>query len=131
MGGKISKESRFETNALKNELETIKTLDSKRHFEVISFLNDYWDSIRNVAKVVRPGGRVCYVVGNRRVKNIQINLDYFTAEMFEKCGFSHLTTIVREIPNKRMPSKNSPTNKAGKKESTMNNEYIVILSKNA
>lgn len=131
MGGKISKESSFETHALKNELESIKALDTKRYFEVISFLNDYWDSIRNVAKVVRPGGRVCYVVGNRRVKNVQINLDYFTAEMFEKCGYTHLTTIVRGIPNKRMPSKNSPTNKTGEKESTMNNEYIVILVKNA
>ncbi len=131
MGGKISKELSFETHALKNELESIKALDTKRYFEVISFLNDYWDSIRNVAKVVRPGGRVCYVVGNRRVKNVQINLDYFTAEMFEKCGYTHLTTIVRGIPNKRMPSKNSPTNKTGEKESTMNNEYIVILVKNA
>jgi hypothetical protein len=69
------------------------------------------------------------VVGNRRVKNIQINLDYFTAEMFEKCGFKHEITIVREIPNKRMPSKNSPTNKTGVTISTMNNEYIVILTK--
>ena len=29
-----------------------------------------------------------------------------------------------------MPSKNSPTNEVGKKETTMNNEYIVIMRKN-
>ena len=34
-------------------------------------------------------------------------------------------------PVRRMPSKNSPTNKTGEKESTMNNEYIIILTKNA
>jgi hypothetical protein len=96
---------------------------------VVSFLNDYWASIQNVAKVVRKGGKVCYVVGNRRVKTVQINLDYFTAEMFEKCGFKHDITIVREIPNKRMPSKNSPTNKSGETVETMNNEYIVLLTK--
>lgn len=129
MGGSISKEVKFETESIKEELEAIKSLDEKRYLEVISFLNDYWDSIQNVAKAVRKGGRVCYVVGNRRVKAIQINLDYFTAEMFEKCGFKHLTTIVREIPNKRMPSKNSPTNKTGEKVATMSNEYIVILTK--
>ena len=56
-------------------------------------------------------------------------LDYFTSEMFEKNGFTHIDTIVREIPNKRMPSKTSPTNVAGKKVSTMCNEYIVILEK--
>lgn len=129
MGGTISKEIRFETDSIKPELKAIRSQDEKRFFEVVSFLNDYWDSIRNVAKVVRRGGRVCYVVGNRRVKNIQINLDYFTAEMFEKCGFRHEITIVREIPNKRMPSKNSPTNKIGVKVETMSNEYIVIMTK--
>lgn len=129
MGGTISKEKRFETKSIKEELDVIKSLDEKRYYEVISFLNDYWDSIQNVAKVVRAGGRVCYVVGNRRVKATQISLDYFTAEMFEKCGFKHEITIVREIPNKRMPSKNSPTNIAGEKVTTMTNEYIVILNK--
>lgn len=129
MGGVISKEVQFETESIKEELELIKNQDEKRYYEVISFLNDYWNSIQNVAKVIRKGGRVCYVVGNRRVKSIQINLDYFTAEMFEKCGFKHEITIVREIPNKRMPSKNSPTNKTGEKVETMSNEYIVILTK--
>lgn len=129
MGGTKSKEVKFETESIKEELEAIKALDEKRYFEVISFLNDYWDSIQNVAKVIRKGGRVCYVVGNRRVKAVQINLDYFTAEMFEKCGFKHEITIIREIPNKRMPSKNSPTNKTGVKVETMSNEYIVILTK--
>lgn len=129
MGGVIIKEQKFETESIKEELEKIKALDQKRYFEVISFLNDYWASIQNVSKTIRPGGRACYVVGNRRVKAVQINLDYFTAEMFEKCGFRHDITIVREIPNKRMPSKNSPTNKAGEKVDTMSNEYIVILTK--
>lgn len=129
MGGTLSKEVKFSTKSIKEELEAIKIADEKRYYEVISFLNDYWYSIQNVAKVIRKGGRACYVVGNRRVKAVQINLDYFTAEMFEKCGFRHEITIVREIPNKRMPSKNSPTNKAGEKVETMSNEYIVILTK--
>lgn len=129
MGGVISKEVQFETESIKEDLQLIKNQDEKRYFEVISFLNDYHKSIQNVAEVIRKGGRVCYVVGNRRVKNVQINLDYFTAEMFEKCGFKHEITIVREIPNKRMPSKNSPSNKTGEKVETMSNEYIVILTK--
>jgi len=56
-------------------------------------------------------------------------LDYFTAEMFEKKGFQHITTMVREIPNKRMPSKTSPTNVSGAKVNTMSNEYIVVMEK--
>lgn len=129
MGGEISKDIKFESHSICKELDLIRNSDKKRYYEVTSFLNDYWDSIQNVANIVRNGGKVCYVVGNRRVKSIQINLDYFTAEMFEKCGFTHDVTIIREIPNKRMPSKNSPSNKPGQIANTMTNEYIVILTK--
>lgn len=129
MGGKVNKQQDFVTASIQGEIDEIYAKDKKRFYEVVSFLDDYWQSIQNVAKVIRRGGRVCYVVGNRRVKGVQIDLDYFTAEMFCKLGFQHLLTIVREIPNKRMPSKNSPSNKPGEKDATMSNEYIVILTK--
>ncbi len=129
MGGKACRKKLFVTNSISGELAKIKKIDEKRYFEVVSFLNDYWSSIRNVADTVRKGGMVCYVVGNRNVKGVRIPLDYFTAETFESCGFQHVVTLVREIPNKRMPSKTSPTNKSGVKVDTMSNEYIVVLEK--
>lgn len=129
MGGKKCNSASFETFSISEELEQIKESDNNRYYEVISFLNDYWASIKNVANKVRTGGTICYVVGNRNVKGIQISLDYFTAEMFEKMGFEHHITLVREIPNKRMPLETSPTNKSGIKVGTMSNEYIVIMQK--
>lgn len=129
MGGKKQTEESFTTICIRDALDKIKSYDINRYYDVISFLNDYSKSISNVAKVIMPGGIVCYVVGNRTVKGIQIHLDFFTAEMFEKNGFKHINTLVREIPNKRMPSKASPTNESGNKVSTMCNEYIVILEK--
>ena len=129
MGGKKKAIQQFDNESIKNELKQIEDLDPKRHAEVISFLNDYFNSIHNIAPKIRKGGIACYVVGNRTVKGIQISLDYFTAETFEKHGFRHINTIVREIPNKRMPSKNSPTNVTGATASTMSNEYIVIMEK--
>jgi hypothetical protein len=47
--------------------------------------------------------------------------------MFKHIGFRHKKTIIRDIPNKTMPLKNSPTNEPGKVEKTMWNEYIVIV----
>ena len=129
MGGRKLEEESFKSCSIASELEQIKQMDNKRYKEVASFLSDYYNSIINVAACVRNGGVVCYVVGNRTVKTVQIPLDYFTVEMFSKFGFEHVDTIVREIPNKRMPSKNSPTNEQGKTMNTMNNEYIVILRK--
>ena len=87
MGGRVQKEELFETKSIKSELDEIKSIDPKRNLEVVSFLNDYSCSIKNVASVIKSGGVVCYVVGNRTVKGVQIPLDYFTAEMFEKNGF--------------------------------------------
>lgn len=129
MGGSRCREVKFKSLELAETLKEIKTLDEKRYWDVISFLNDYSYSIQNVSNAVRVGGRVCYVVGDRRVKGVQIPLDYFTAEMFEQCGFEHISTIVREIPNKRMPSLTSPTNTIGNHVQTMSHEYIVILEK--
>lgn len=96
-GGKCNQES-FVSESIRKELDDIKKLDEKRYYQVISFLNDYWASIQNVARTVRIGGVSCYVVGNRTVKGVQIPLDYFTAEMFQKCGFRHEITLVRRNP---------------------------------
>ena len=55
------------------------------------------------------------------------NLEYWFSAA--KHGFSHKETIVRNIPNKRMPKKNSPSNIAGQTSTTMHEEYIVICQR--
>lgn len=114
---------------LDDVISRIQCKDSKRVNDVISFYVDYQRSISNVAAVVKPCGYACYVVGNRRVKGEFIETDEITKSMFEACGFKHIETIIRSIPNKRMPSRNSPTNLKGNTDSTMTNEYIVVLKK--
>ena len=130
MGGKRKKEKMlFESDILNEVIEKIGNKDKKRVHDVISFYIDYKKSIGNVSKVVKKNGYVCYVVGNRKVKGITLPTDEITRQFFEINGFTHIETIIRNIPNKRMPSKNSPTNIAGKLDTTMNNEYIVVLKK--
>jgi len=130
MGGKRQKEiCIFDSKALNDSLEKIALKDEKRAMEVSSFYYDYQKSIENVAKTIKKGGYACYVVGNRKVKGEVLPTDEITKDFFENQGFSHVETIIRNIPNKRMPSKNSPTNVTGKKDETMNKEYIVIMRK--
>jgi len=130
MGGKRLKEFiNFEFDPLDKTLKEIYRRDEKRVYDVISFYADYIKSIRNISNVVKKDGIVAYVVGNRRVKGIEIPNDEITREFFERCGFEHIKTIVRNIPNKRMPKRNSPTNIQGITDTTMNYEYIVILEK--
>ncbi len=130
MGGVRKKRFKnFDFEPLDRVIYHIANADKKRVYDVISFYIDYEKSINNVSKVVKKGGIVAYVVGNRRVKGIEIPNNKITREFFERNGFKHIKTIIREIPNKRMPKRNSPTNIPGVTDTTMNYEYIVILRK--
>lgn len=130
MGGCRLKEfKQFGFEPLDSTLKEIAEKDNTRVFDVISFYVDYEKSIKNISKVIKKGGIVAYVVGNRKVKGVQIPNDEITMKFFERNGFSHIKTIIREIPNKRMPKRNSPTNIVGLTDTTMNYEFIVIMKK--
>ena len=73
---------------------------------------------------------MCFVVGNRTVKGIQIPTDEIILELFQaKNHYKHHNTFIRNIPHKRMPKLNSPTNIVGNHALTMNEEWIVIIEK--
>lgn len=112
-----------------NLIEEIGNKDEKRGKEVYSFYYDYFQSINNVSLTLKKGNYACYVVGNRRVKGITLATDKITQLFFEVNGFKHENTFIRNIPNKRMPSKNSPTNETGITDTTMTQEYIVVMKK--
>jgi len=131
MGGEKRKHiHEFKSDVLNDVIYTIQKEDKERVRDVISFYEDYEQSINHVSTTIKKGGYACYVVGNRTVKGVNIPTDEITAQLFEQNNFTHLETIVRNIPNKRMPSKNSPSNVVGETASTMKNEYIVVCQKN-
>ncbi|MGC9331073.1 MAG: DNA methyltransferase [Bacteroidales bacterium] len=131
MGGiKNGNRIKSRSKAADETIDEIYDIDENRCKDVIAFFADYEKSISNLTNVIKPGGYACYVVGNRCVKGTIIPMDEITKDFFEANGFKHIETIIRNIPNKRMPSENSPSNVSGKKVSTMKNEYIVICQKN-
>ena len=125
-GAPYTEKVRFGIPELDSAIGEISTADSKRASEVTSFFIDYWASISNVAEVVKLGGYACYVVGNRTVKGIEVPTAEATAAFFEAHGFRHIDTFRRNIPNKRMPSMNSPSNVPGEIGRTIKAESIVI-----
>ena len=128
MGGTKSKDL-YKEGIIADYIFDISKEDKKRALEVSSFYADLEDSLKKIAKSVKKGGKIIYVVGNRTVKNIQLPTDQFIAEQFEENGLKHVITYERALTNKAMPSKNSPTNTAGKTVNTMLHEYIVISEK--
>ena len=128
MGGAKPKQI-VKSGLIADYISEINRADSKRALEVSAFYNDLESSIQKVAKSVRKGGKSVYVVGNRTVKNVQLPTDQFIAEKFNQNGFKHLITYERALSNKSMPSRNSPTNEAGKTVNTMLWEYVVVCEK--
>ena len=129
MGGTPKDIHRTGFSLLDKTIRQIEAKDPKRARDVFGFYSDYAKSIKNVAAKIKRGGHACYVVGNRRVKDTPLPTDAITRNMFAAQGFRHVATHVRNIPNKRMPSQNSPTNRVGKKATTMTREYIVVIQK--
>lgn len=115
---------------LKKTLYDIQKRDEKRAREVLSFYIGLNDCLKKAYAILKKNKYFCLVIGNRMVKQIRIPTDFIIAELGEKIGFTCEDIFVRNIPGKRMPIKNSPTNIAGELEETMTRESIVILRKN-
>ena len=129
MGGKKTEPITFGCDELDNKIKQVDELNHKRSLEVYSFYADLQSSINNVSKAIKRGGYACYVVANRKVAGILLPTDKSIVCFFEDNGFKHYETFTRGIPNKRMPSKNSPSNKVGELEDTMTKEYIITMRK--
>ncbi|MCX6763410.1 MAG: transcriptional repressor LexA [Candidatus Moranbacteria bacterium] len=131
LGGKATKtlEHSLDSKYLKDSLSKISKVDEKRAKDVLSFYIGLNDCLKQAYKILKPKKYFCLVIGNRLVKQVRIPTDFIIAELGEKIGFTCEDIFVRNIPGKRMPIKNSPTNITGVLEETMNKESVVVLRK--
>ncbi len=121
---------KYLSDTLDSTLESISQKDEKRALEVNRFFQGYYEVFLSLEKILNENSTICYVVGNRTVKGIWIETDKITVEMLSNFGYDLEGIYVRDIPNKTMPSRNSPTNVKGKTNPTMLNEFIVVMKRN-
>jgi len=118
LGAKVKdREHALPSEELMARLEEIKRIDPKRAREVYGFYADLYKAVANISRKVKPGKYAVIVVGNRRVRGVELPTDKICTSFFSQFGFTHTITLVREISNKRMPA------------GTMKHEYVVILQK--
>jgi len=99
--------------------------------EIEAFFIDMQEVFDESFRILKKGGRCCYVIGNTRLKGVDIlNAEVF-AESVQYSGFKLDRVIKREIPSKVLPQKRDE--KTGKFASNNNAnleaypiEYIVI-----
>jgi len=131
LGGKAVKNltSPLASNYLSQALKKIARKDEKRAKDVLSFFLGLNDCLIKAYEMLKPKKYFCIVIGNRLVKQVRLPTDFIIAELAQKIGFTREDLFVRNIPNKRMPIKTSPTNIAGELEETMTKESVLILRK--
>ena len=132
LGGRAAKtlSHTLPSNYLNDTLDKIAKQDESRAKDVLSFYVGLNDCLKRAYQILKPKKYFCLVIGNRLVKQVRIPTDFIIAELSEKIGFTCEDIFVRNIPGKRMPIKNSPTNIVGALEETMNKESVVVLRKN-
>ena len=132
MGGKKYRNGfdlALQSPTLEDSLNRIKESDMARAGDVYSFYKDLDSSLKSVAMKTRSGGYQFWVVGNRTVRNELLKTDVIITELAPRYGLKPIFTVDRNIPNKVMPSQNSPSNISGATGSTMTMEHIIIFRK--
>jgi len=113
---------------IENRLQKV---DKKMADEVEAFFVDMQECFGETYRILKDGGRCCYVIGNTKLKGIDIlNAEVFVESM-QYSGLKIDRIIKREIPSKILPSKRDA--KTGRFAANENadtfaypTEYIVI-----
>jgi len=106
----------FKTFITELRLQGRKDLESK----VISFSNDFFQSIKVIVNAMDTGGYAAWTLGNRTVGGLVVPLTDICRELHHVCGARHVDTVRRKIPSKRTPSRNSISE-------TMSSECLLLV----
>ena len=127
--GNLNAAINMHSDVLKQSLQLIAEQDEARAREVASFYQDLHCAFERASRLLKPDKYFIIVIGNRTVKGINLKSDLIIADLCQALGFTTHGILYRNIPNKRMPMENSPTNVRGVKAKTMHRESIVIMKK--
>jgi hypothetical protein len=126
LGGSIKlweqkyEEMRWRSDSLVNCTDRIASVNPTNIKKLVSFTFDLDRALDNTLKLLRANAYMIWTLGNRRISNIEVPLDRIMRELLEARGCRFVHQIEREIPQKRMASRN-------KIASTMGKESILIM----
>ena len=124
LGGKDYISTEIPSETLKGIMTEVSKQSPTLAKTASSFFQDYYRSLQEMERVLRPGHFCCIVIGNRSLKRRRIPMDIVTRELGERIGLLHETTYHRKIPTKAIPW-------VCAKGETIARESIVVLKKEA
>lgn len=113
----------------------LQAIHNKTAIEVMTYFTEMNQVFEEMYRILKPNGTACIVIGNTRLKGVEILNAQVFAEQLLNLGFSLEDVIMREIPSKNLPSVRDE--KTGKFASVSHSdkftsyptEYIVIARK--
>jgi DNA modification methylase len=103
--------------------------------DVAKYFNDMQEVAKEMSRVLAPKGYACIVIGNTKIKDVQIKSAEVFFEFLRNAGLHKVNVIKRSIPNKLMPTfRDKNTGRFTKQENpnckkVYPNEYIIIMRK--
>lgn len=109
--------------------------DKKTAKEVENYFGEMLQVFEEMARVLKKNGRAAIVIGNTKIKGVNILNAEVNVEQFKNIGFIIDDIIKREIPSKNLPSIRDKSSGRFAKVSSDNKisiyptEYILIMKK--
>ena len=72
--------------------------------DVAQYFNDMQEVAKEMSRVLAPKGYACIVIGNTKIKEVQIKSAEVFFEFLRNAGLRKVTVIKRSIPHKLMPT---------------------------
>lgn len=110
------------SEALKQLLDHLSNDKQKRQHKVANFFYDMDLALENIVRQMADGAFMVFTLGNRRVANQIVPMDIIMRDLLEGHGAIYITEIFRDIPTKRMASKN-------RSSATMTEESLLVMRK--
>ena len=107
----------------------VKRLDADRAHLVLQFFQGMSDSLDRMRESLKPSAYCCIVVGNRKVRGIDMPTDAILCELAEAVGLELKEVFGRRVHNKIMPYATKPLNSTGwgPVQSTLRRESILVF----
>lgn len=103
--------------------------------DVAQYFNDMQEVAKEMVRILTPGGKACIVIGNTKIKDINIKSAEVFFELLHNSGLHEVKVVKRSIPYKLMPTlRDSVTGKFSKLDNpnckkVYPNEYVIIMKK--
>ena len=131
----IEESQRFTHSSIASDIgRKLQRKDGKTASSAMKYFESMYEIWLELHRVVRVGGKVCIVIGNTRLKGVEIKNAEVFAEQLRGLGFRLIDVIKREIPSKNLPStRDKATGRFAKTSSAdmlaYPTEFILALEK--